>query len=291
MQSKSQIQQILSANGLRPNKKLGQNFLIDFNTLALFIDKADIARDDLILEVGPGTGSLTEELCERAGKVVAVEYDRGLAAIITDMARSRDNLTVIAGDVLKNQNAISPKLLNTIRALRAHCRGKFKLVSNLPYDISSPLIVNLLTGQVDIDQMYITVQREIAEKMIAEPNGKCYGTLSIFVQAAGRCRIFHKLSSGVFWPKPKVASAMVEYEKDNRLFNDIKDKDIFRTVVAMFFQHRRKTLRACTKFAPVRISSVPWPDIFDRLGIDSGKRPENLKPSDFVCIANAIAIL
>lgn len=283
MQTKSEIQEILAIHGLRPNRRLGQNFLIDLNLMRLFIDKADVSSDDIVIEVGPGTGSMSESLAEKAGFFIAVEYDRGLAGVVRERIGDRENVCVIEGDVLKNQNSLNAQLVETVANVKSKFSGKSKLVANLPYDVSSALIINLLIGSVKVDEMCVTVQREIAEKMAAKPGDDLYGTLSVFMGAYGRAEIFHKLGNKVFWPQPKVDSAMINFVRGHR---NVIDDDVFRQVVGMFFQHRRKTIGACRKFAPEKLKGVDWQRLFNDLKIDRLLRAGDLSPDDYVRIAN-----
>lgn len=287
MQTKTEIQQLLAIGGLRPNKKLGQHFLVDLNLMRLFVNRPNITKDDIVLEVGPGTGSMTSQLIEITGHVIAVEYDRALVQILKKVFAGKDSITIIDGDILKNQNALNEQLLETVHSLRQNFSGRFLLVSNLPYDISSSLIINLIIGSLTADEMYVTVQKEIAEKMIATSGDDLYGTLSIFIAAAGRAEIFHKLGKTVFWPEPQVDSAMVQFIRDPAKVAEIKDMRIFKEVVSLFFQHRRKMLKACTKFATGHLESITdWIGIFEKLNIEITKRPDELPASDFVRIAN-----
>ena len=288
MQTKQQIETLLASAGVRPNKRLGQHFLIDLTLMRLFVDRTDITKDDVVLEVGPGTGSMTEALVELAGFVVAVEYDRTLAKIVKGRLTGRDNLEVINADILKNQNALNAHVVETINKKRKNFSGRLLLVSNLPYDVSSSLMVNLIIGPMVAGAMFVTVQKEVALRMAAGVGNKLYGTLGIFMAATGSVNIFHDLGRKVFWPEPKVNSSMVEFFRDDEKIKNISDMDIFRSVVSLFMQHRRKTLRACTKFTTGELGKIDsWADIFETCDIDPTKRPEKITPKDFVNIANS----
>lgn len=146
MQTKQQIEQLLASAGVEPNKRLGQNFLIDLNLMRLLIDNANIGNDDIVLEVGCGTGSLTQGLAERAGKVIAVELDGTLTKIAARELANAGNVEVINTDILENKNTINRAVTNAIETARKGRLGRFLLVSNLPYSIASPLMMNLITG-------------------------------------------------------------------------------------------------------------------------------------------------
>ena len=169
--------------------------------------------------------------------------------------------------------------------------GRFVLVANLPYDISSALMANLLMGPVTADEMFVTVQKEVGLRMVAKSNDNLYGTLGILMAALGEAEIFHKLGKKVFWPAPKVDSVMVHFKRLKENAQKIVNIKTFRSLVAMFMQHRRKTLKACTKFAPDELTGIEnWGEIFTKTQIDSSKRPENISPEKYVEMANIIEI-
>lgn len=290
MQTKQQIEQLLAMAGVRPNKRLGQHFLIDLNIIKLFVDHCKITKNDIVLEVGPGTGSLTEELVERAGFLVAVEYDKVLANILTKRLGSKENIKIINSDILKNQNAICQQAIDAVNQARQQFSGKFILAANLPYDISSPLMINLITGSLCADEMFVTVQKEVALRMTAACNDPLYGSLGIFMGAAGAAKIFHKLGTLVFYPPPAVESAMVEFVRDKDKIGNIHNMKVFKDVVGLFMQHRRKMLRACTKYAPDYLSDkADWEAVFSASQIEPTNRPENLSPTDFVNLSNSLS--
>lgn len=288
MQTKSQIQQLLARAGVSANRQLGQHFLIDLNLMRLLIDSADITADDIVLEVGCGTGSLTEALVARAGRVIAVEIDRALAEIARMRLAGAGNVEIINADALESKNTINPAVTEALATARKGFSGRTLLVANLPYNIASPLILNLATGPVTAAGMYVTVQREVAERMTAGPGCGDYGTLSIFLCATGDVRRIRVLKPSVFWPQPQVDSAMVAFVRDEAKAGRIRDMGLFSEIVRLFMGHRRKTLSACSKSAHGRLGeSDNWPEIFEKCSVDSGHRPEQLRPEDYVAIANA----
>jgi len=287
MQTKNQIQQLLASAGIWPNKRLGQNFLIDLNLMRLLIDSAQIRNDDIVLEVGCGTGSLTGELALHAGKVIAVEIDATLAKIAKSQLKDKENVEIINADILENKSTISRAVTEAIGQGRSSFSGRFLLIANLPYNIASPLMVNLITGPVTADGMYVTVQKEVAERMTANAGTDAYGTLSIFMSAAGKVKMMRLLKPTVFWPRPQVESAMISFTSSAEKLNDIYSIELFGEVVRLFMQHRRKMLKACTKFAAGRLAEIHnWNEIFDNSFIDSHLRPEQLKPENYIAIAN-----
>ena len=314
MQTKQQIQQLLAegGRGVWPNKRLGQHFLIDLNLMRFLVDSAHITRNDVVLEVGCGTGSLTEALAEKACKVIAVESDQALAEIAGTQLAKVKNVQVINTDILETKSAISPTVTKAINVsgqrtadsvhakrctLNAN-RGRVLLVANLPYNVASPVILNLLTGPVTADSMYVTVQKEVARRITATPGEKHYGTSSIFLAATGDVKTIRFLKPTVFWPQPKVNSAMISFVRKKTKASRIKNMELFNRLVNLFMQHRRKMLKTCTKcrsFLVARRSShgargtshdLNWPEIFEQCSIDPARRPDQLSPEDYIAIAN-----
>jgi len=296
MQTKQQIQKLLTSAGTSVSKRLGQHFLIDLNLMRLLIASANINSNDIVLEVGCGTGSLTQAIAEHAGKTIAVEFDRKLAEIAERQLTGKKNVQTINTDILENKNTINPTILCAIESARKKHSGKFLLVANLPYNTACPVILNLVAGPLVADAMYVTVQKEVASRMTATSGSKHYGTLSIFLTATGDVKTIRILKPTVFWPAPKVDSAMVSFIRDKRKASRIKNMELLSELVAFFMGHRRKTLIACTKLAhrkfvkANRFRSVSeinnWPEIFEQCSIDPHKRPEKLSPEDYIAVTN-----
>ena len=287
MHSKKQIQQLLASAGVNPNKIFGQNFLIDLNLMNLLIETAAPTKDDLVLEVGPGTGSLTQGLAETAGQVIAVEIDTTMAKITKMQLAEFDNVEVINVDVLKSKHTINPIVVEAINNHRKNFTGRFILIANLPYNIATPLMLNLIVSEPHVDSMFVTVQREVAQRMAAEPATNLYGILSIVMAAVGRVKLIRTLKPAVFWPPPKVDSAMLGFTRDEEKFKRINDIEIFIETINLFMQHRRKTLKGCTKLAHGKLEKIDyWKNIFEKAQIDSQLRPEQLSSEDFIKIAN-----
>jgi len=287
MQTKHQIQQLLESAGVSPKRRLGQHFLIDLNLMRLLVDYANIDSTDIVLEVGCGTGSLTEALAERAGVVIAVEIDSALAEIAEAELESCENVEIVNTDILKNKSTISRIVTNALTLARQKCPGRTLLVANLPYNVASPVMLNLLTGPVVADAMYVTVQKQVADRMTASPGSSDYGTLSIYLSAAGNVRTIRVLRPTVFWPAPQVHSAMVSFVRSKDKIERIRDMELLSNIVNLFMGHRRKMLKACTKFARDKLASIPdWPGIFRQCSIDPTQRPEQLWPHDYIALAN-----
>jgi len=281
MQTKQQIRELLQSAGISPNKRLGQHFLIDLNLMRLLVDSAGIEKDDVVLEVGCGTGSLTEALADRAGKVISVEIDRKLAKIATERVADTGNVDVINADILET---------GTVTQAKKMCPGRFLLVANLPYNVASPVMLNLATGKIRADAMYVTVQKEVADRMTSGPGSADYGILSILLAATGSVKLLRTLKPTVFWPRPQVDSAMVSYVREKARSERIADVELFVETVHLFMSHRRKTVQSCCRLAEGRLGSVAdWRKILEECRIDPAQRPEKLGPENYVAIAEYAA--
>ena len=197
MQTKQQIRELLDSAGVRPNKRFGQNFLIDLNLMRLLIDTANIQNNDVVLEVGSGTGSLTSGIAEKAGYCVSVEIDAVLANIAKGQLADKPNVGIIAADALKNKFEIEPVVIDALNRARAIHNGRLLLVANLPYIAATPLIINLVTGPIIADAMFVTIQKEVADRMTSQSGVKDYGILSILMAATGEVRHIRTLKPTV----------------------------------------------------------------------------------------------
>ena len=290
MQTKQQIERLLASAGVGPNKRLGQHFLIDLNLMQLLLDAAHIHPTDTVLEVGCGTGSFTEALSEVAGRVVAVEYDPVLARIARRQLEESYNVTIIEGDVLESKSRLNREVVAALEESVGELGGKMLLVANLPYSVGLPVIVDLIAGgagEVVCDAMHVTVQKEVADRMVAGPGSRDYGMVSVLMAATGKVQMIRKLKPTVFWPRPEVDSAMVSYQRLPEKADQIKDMGLLQEVVSLFMGHRRKMLKACVRFAEGRLAQVHhWADVFERAFVEPQLRPEELSAENYISIAN-----
>ena len=235
-QTKSEIQSLLAGANTQPRHRFGQNFMIDQNLVRVIADAANLAAGDLVIEVGPGTGTLTEEILSRGGvDLVAVEIDRDLAKLLRERFDSESRFTLIEGDALSSKHEINPQLQESIAAARGR---PIKLVANLPYNIASPLIIELLI--LGIDQLVFTVQKEVADRLRAAAGSDAYGPLSVMAQLLSRVEVLRTLPPQAFWPPPKIDSALVRMTRDDRSGGEAA---AFGRFVQKLFSFRRKTLR------------------------------------------------
>jgi 16S rRNA (adenine1518-N6/adenine1519-N6)-dimethyltransferase len=287
MQTKLQIEQLLSSSGIRPNKRFGQHFLIDLNLMRLLLDTAQLTKNDVVLEVGCGTGSMTEGIAEKAGYCVAVEIDGVLANIAREQLADKPNVEIITADALKNKFEINPVVIDALNRARADYTGRLLLIANLPYAAGTPLMLDLITGTLIVDAMFVTVQKEVANRMAAQQGTKDYGILSILLSATGDLKHIRTLKPTVFWPQPQVNSAMISYVRNAEKIKQVKSIETLGAVAGGLLQHRRKMLKSCCKLLTGNLGKIEnWPEIFAKCNIDPGNRPDQLTVKQYVDLAN-----
>ena len=226
--------EVLKDTGFSFKKSLGQNFLIDGTVLQKIIDAANLTKDDYVLEIGPGIGTMTEALSEAAGHVIAVELDNRLIPILRENLRDRDNVTVIQGDILKTD----------IRKIsEEYCGGALlKAVSNLPYSVTTPAILKLLSEDAPILSATVMVQKEVAERMMAKPGTKAYGALSLAVQYRAEASVAANVPRNCFIPRPEVDSQVVHLQCYTEPPVRTEDPELMFRLIRLSFNERRKTL-------------------------------------------------
>jgi 16S rRNA (adenine1518-N6/adenine1519-N6)-dimethyltransferase len=276
-QTKRQIQELLTQAGTEPRHRFGQNFMIDQNLVRLVADAGELTAEHTVIEVGPGTGTLTEELLARAGKVVAVEIDRDLAAMLRERFGTNAKFQLIEGDALASKHALNEDLLRAF-----HFSGKpsahVKLVANLPYNIASPLVIELLIAGVEL--LAFTVQKEVADRLRAAPDSDAYGPLTVMAQMLADVEVLRTLPPQAFWPAPKIESSLVRMRRDDKLG---PLAPAFGRFVHKLFSSRRKTLRKSLAQAEYDVA------VLEKLSIDPQLRPENLAPAQFLQIFSALS--
>lgn len=231
--------------GIRPATRHGQNFLIDLNLHRLLVDSAELTDQDVVLEIGTGTGSITSELAQRAAAVVTVEIDGHLFELASEMLIDFKNVTMLHTDALKNKNNFNPAVLEAVGKQLAAAPGRrLKLVANLPYNIATPVLSNLLSSEYTPYSMIATIQKELADRMIAQPWSKDYSGLSVWMQCQANVEIVRIMAPSVFWPEPKVDSAIVRITVDPERRAAVPDLTYFHQFTKTIFIHRRKFLRA-----------------------------------------------
>jgi 16S rRNA (adenine1518-N6/adenine1519-N6)-dimethyltransferase len=231
--------------GLFPNRRHGQNFLVDLNLITMIANSAEPCKNDVILEVGTGMGSLTGMLAEKAAHVITVEIDGYLYQMASEELEAFDNIQMLKQDALKNKNLFDDTVIEAIKtALAAAPNRVFKLAANLPYNIATPVIANLLRSEVIPAMMSVTIQRELADRITAKPRSKDYGSLSVWVQSMADAEVVRIMPPHVFWPRPKVDSAILKITYRPEKAAKIPDIDFFYAFVRAMFFHRRKFMRS-----------------------------------------------
>lgn len=262
-------------------KKFGQNFLIDTRVLEKIIAAAGITKEDFVLEIGPGIGTMTQYLCENAGQVVAVEIDQNLIPILQDTLSAYDNVTVINEDILK---------LDMVKLAEARNGGKpIKVVANLPYYITTPIIMGLFESHVPIDSITVMVQKEVADRMQVGPGTKDYGALSLAVQYYAKPEIVANVPPNCFMPRPNVGSAVIRLTKHEKVPVEVEDEKLMFAIIRASFNQRRKTLANGLNNSPeIRLSKEIIQESIEELGVPVTIRGEALTLEQFAAFANII---
>jgi len=276
--------------GIRPATRHGQNFLIDLNLVQIVVDAAELTADDVVLEVGTGTGSLTALMAERAAAVVTVEIDAHLFELASEQLIDVPNVTMLKLDALRNKNNIDDRVMEAVgRQLAAEPGRRFKLVANLPYNIATPILSNLLLAPHVPHSMTVTIQKELADRIIAPPSTKDYSALSVWIQSQCTAEIVRLLPPSVFWPAPKVTSAILKIVVDPARRARIKNLQYFHNITKALFLHRRKFLRANVVAAlKQHLGKVEVDAILGRLDFASDTRTEQLDVETLITLAEHI---
>jgi 16S rRNA (adenine1518-N6/adenine1519-N6)-dimethyltransferase len=290
-QTLSYLRNLLAERGIKPKGKLGQNFLIDLNVLDLVVRTAELTHDDLVLEVGSGTGTLTSRLAQAAGAVVTVDVDPAFYLLTSELMLSQPNVRPMQADALRTKNEINPTIFTALddQARQFHCTHR-KLVANLPYVVATPVICNLLISPMPFDLMVVMVQWEIAERMTALPNTNAYSSLAVLVQSLADVTIIRRLAPTVFWPKPQVESAIVKIAPNAEKRAKVGDVQKFRTFLRDLYSHRRKNLRGALAGWPSGKREKPDVDRkLAEIGIDGSQRAETLDIEQHLRLCAAFA--
>ncbi len=291
-QTLSYLQKRFAAAGVKPQTRFGQNFLIDLNLVALIAKTAQLSARDVVLEVGTGTGSLTTIMAAQAGHVVTIEIDRLLAPIAQQEFAQLANVTLLNQDALRNKNHIDEIVLEAVRARMAEIPGaRFKLVANLPYNVATPIISNLLGCDPWPNRIVATIQKELAERIVALPRSKDYGALSIWIQCQAQAEIVRVMPASVFWPRPNVESAIIDIRPSRVLRDRIGDTEFFHNLMRGIFIHRRKFLRSALVAATKdRLSKSDVDDLLAQLELEENCRAEQLRVDDLIDLAEHVRI-
>ena len=264
-------------------KRFGQNFLIDTHVLEKIIRAAEITKEDMVLEIGPGIGTMTQYLCENAREVVAVEIDKNLIPILTnDTLSGYDNVTVINEDILK---------LDLNKLVEERNQGKrIKVVANLPYYITTPIIMGLFESHVPLQNITVMVQKEVADRMQAGPGSKDYGALSLAVQYYATPYIAANVPPNCFMPRPNVGSAVIRLTLHDKPPVEVKDESFMFALIRASFNQRRKTLvNGLTNAAELKLTKEEVQNALEELGLSVTVRGEALSLEQFAKLSNVLS--
>lgn len=278
--NKSNTYSAIKKYGFTFKKSLGQNFIIDSNILDKIVEKANLNEDTAVIEIGPGIGALTQKLAENAGKVVAIEIDQRLIPILNETLADNDNVVVIHGDVLK---------LSLDRIIEEELAGykAIKVVANLPYYITTPIILKLLEDKLRLDLIMVMIQKEVAERISAEPGNKDYGSLTLAIEYYAIANIAFPVPRKVFLPEPNVDSAVLQLQiRDSPPYTVDDEEFLFKVIRASFAQRRKTIFNNLTNNLVGNEHKEEVLRILDLLNIDPKRRAETLTLKEFVELSN-----
>lgn len=292
-QTYTYLSRTFEAAGIQPKTKYGQNFLVDLNILDILARGAALKRTDVILEIGTGMGSLTKRMAPHVGHIVTVEIDRDLQVLAARELEGNPNVTMLSFDVLRNKNHLRDEVMETIREkLSQFPNADFKLVANLPYNVATPIISNLLTADPLPERMVVTIQKELAERIVAQPSCKDYSALTIWMQSLCDCEILRHLPPSVFWPRPKVDSSILRIIPNAAKRARVADLEYFHTTLRALFFHRRKFIRSQLATATQPVLTKPDVDqVLAQLGIAENVRAEQLTVEQIIDLLDATRTL
>jgi 16S rRNA (adenine1518-N6/adenine1519-N6)-dimethyltransferase len=262
---------------LKFNKALGQNFLIDNDILDKIVASANLTKDDKVLEIGPGIGLLTVRLADSSGKVLSIELDDKLIPILNDNLKEFDNVVIYHGDAMK---------VDLMQLTDEHLKEPFTICANIPYYITTPLINRFFKEDLNVKNIVLMIQKEVAERMVAKPGGKDYGALSLLIQYYSKPSIVTLVPPNCFVPRPKIDSAVIKLEMYKKPPVELISSELFFNVIKASFSQRRKTLSNALK--PMGIPREELKLCFDQCSIDPSRRGETLSIDEFANLSNSI---
>lgn len=277
--SPSKVKNIMRKHNVRFSKSLGQNFIIDEFVIDDIIEKSNINSEDCILEIGPGIGVLTQALAEKAKKVLAVELDNKLIPVLNETLEDYDNVDIIHNDILK---------VDINKEIKERFGQSVKVVANLPYYITTPIIMRLLEEKINVNEIIVMVQKEVAERMISSPGVKAYGSLSVAVQYYCDATIVLDVPRENFLPAPNVDSAVIKLSLRDEPIVDLIDEEYFFKVIKGAFALRRKTLVNSLSKSQISLDKDLVKNVLIKIGFDTRIRGEKLTIEDFAKLSNEL---
>ncbi len=281
------VREIIQSHGFKVRKALGQNFLMDANIIEKIVQAANLTENDLVFEIGPGLGVLTRRLARPAGKVLAVEIDQNLLPILQETLADLPRAEVVHGDALKvNFDQLASERTG---GLFGQSAGAYKLVANLPYYITTPLLMHLLNSGFNLELLVVMMQKEVADRLKARPGGKDYGSLSVVVQYYTLPEVVARVPKTVFYPAPDVESTVIRLTRRPVPPVKLRSEETFFKVVRAAFGQRRKTLLNSLTGSGLADKEA-WIEILLQAGIDPVRRGETLSMDEFAQLANAFSL-
>jgi 16S rRNA (adenine1518-N6/adenine1519-N6)-dimethyltransferase len=282
--------QLFERHGMHPRSDLGQNFLIDLNLLEYVVEQAELGPDDVVLEIGAGTGGMTGLLAQRAAQVIAFEIDPRVHGLAQASLSKLSNVTLVQADALKDKNHFSPLLLEAVGSALSAAPGRgLKLVANLPYCVATPVISNLVASDLPWRSMVVTIQWEMAERLRATSTSDHYGAVSVWVQSQCAVSVLKRLSPAVFWPRPQVESAIVRILPNLEARSRMADREFFHDFIRRLFQQRRKRLRGVLAVMyRQELSKLVLDETLAPFSFSEGVRAEELSPGILVSLGEAL---
>lgn len=289
-QSISYLGKRFAESGIRLNQRHGQNFLIDLNLLRMIADSAQLEPNDVVLEVGTGTGALTALAAQQAAAVVTVEIDPQLFILAREELIEFKNITMLQTDALRTKSQLSGEVIAAVQQhLAAGPDRRLKLVANLPYSVATPVMANLLASPIVPHSMSVTIQKEVAERIAAAPDSKDYGALAVWMQSQCRVQMIRTLPPSVFWPRPRVTSAILHIEVDAERRAQIPDLAFFHDFVRSLFIHRRKFLRSVlVSSLKGRLDKPGVDEVLAATGLSAEQRAEQLDVATMLRLCEAV---
>ena len=275
---------IMKKYGIKADKKLGQNFLINENVVNSIVDGAEITKQDTIIEIGPGLGTLTKYLLERAGKVICVELDKRMLQILNDRFSLYNNFELINDDILK----VNLKDIISKEKEKQDIKN-VKIVANLPYYITTPIVMKLLEDKLDIDSITIMIQKEVADRLIATPGERETGAITYSIYYYCIAQKILEVPKDSFIPEPEVTSEVIKLKIRSKNIIDVKNTDKMFLIIKSAFMQRRKTLLNALTNTNIFESKEQGNKILKELNLDTNIRPEKLTLQDYANIANKLA--
>ena len=285
----AELKRLCAARGIRPNRGRGQNFMVNPHLLRLLVQTAAVTPADVILEPGPGPGGLTQLLAAHAARVIAVELDAKLHALLAEQLAHTPNLQLLHADILAPNGNLNPAAMTAVKHALAQSPDRaFKIVANLPYRVSTAFITAALAAEPPPETIVVTVQKEVADRLTAAPGTSDYGYLTVIVQTLARVLPIRNIPPRAFWPQPEIHSTLIKITPHSPRRNNPADLAALRKIAGALFTHRRKQAARTLLTAGLAPNRAAAEQLLARVGADPAARPENLSVQQFIALAQHV---